>query len=184
MLNSLRRDEEKKDRVPSDPASSPTPSPHATQAGFVNERTTYGDKSGNLPNVAGPALQILQQIQQDDGHHPIHWGSTKKWAILGFYCLLEVWTTLTSTAYLGVEFLIQEQLGGAQQVLTLGQSLYIVGNALGPVVLGPLSDIGGRKWVYVGAIFAFALINIVCGREYHLCISADVYARTGVCPRS
>ena len=84
----------------------------------------------------------------------------------------------------GGRILIQEQLGGAQQVLTLGQSLYIVGNALGPVVLGPLSDIGGRKWVYVGAIFAFALINIVCGRGYHLCSSADVYTRTGMCPRS
>jgi hypothetical protein len=133
MLNSLRRDEEKKDEVPSN-AASPTASPNATSAGFVDEPTAYGDTKGRMPTVAGPALQILNQIQQDDEHHPIHWGSTKKWAILGFYCLLEVWTTLTSTAYLGVEFLIQERFGGAQQVLTLGQSLYIVGNALGPIV--------------------------------------------------
>ena len=138
-----------------------TPSPNNTEDFTVDENAKYGDEKGRLPTVAGPALEVLQQIQLDDQYHPIHWGSTKRWAILGFYCLLETWTTLTSTAYLGVEFLIQERFGGSTQLLTLGQSMYIVGNALGPAVLGPLSDIGGRKWVYVVSIACFALINIV-----------------------
>ena len=154
--------EEIKGSLPSDGdrTSSTTPTLNATKD-FVDESAKYGDEKGRLSTVAGPALEVLQQIQLDDQYHPTHWGSSKKWAILGFYCLLEVWTTLTSTAYLGVEFLIQERFGGSTQLLTLGQSLYIVGNALGPAVLGPLSDIGGRKWVYVGSIACFTLVNIV-----------------------
>jgi len=38
--------------------------------------------------------------------------------------------------------------------------MFIVGTATGPAFLGPLSDIGGRKWVYVGAIFMYAILNI------------------------
>ena len=85
------------------------------------------------------ALAILQHIKQVDQHHPVHWPSWKKWYIVSAYCLLQIFVTLTSTSYVSVEFLIAEQLGGSQQVITLGQSLFIVGNAVGPAVLGPLS---------------------------------------------
>jgi len=38
--------------------------------------------------------------------------------------------------------------------------MFIVGNAVGPAFLGPLSDIGSRKWVYVASIFLYAILNI------------------------
>jgi hypothetical protein len=47
--------------------------------------------------------------------------------------------TLTSITYVGVEFLIQEKYGSITQVIILGQSMFIVGNAVGPVFFGPLS---------------------------------------------
>ena len=46
---------------------------------------------------------------------------------------------MTSTAYLSIEYLIQEQFDSSTQVTALGQSLFIVGNAIGPLCLGPLS---------------------------------------------
>lgn len=100
-----------------------------------------------------------------------------------------MFVTILSTDYISVEFLIQEQWGGSTQVVTLGQSLFIVGASLvqvllkgccltafrthrhsswfvkaafwrpnmtdalrypGPAVLGPASDLLGRKWIYVG----------------------------------
>lgn len=84
----------------------------------------------------------------------------KKWTIVFIYCLLQVFVTLTSTTYVSAEFLIQAQFPASTQVITLGQSMFIVGNAVGPAFLGPLADIGGRKWVYVGSIAVFALLNI------------------------
>jgi hypothetical protein len=46
---------------------------------------------------------------------------------------------MTSTAYLSIEYLIAEQFNSSAQVTSLGQSLFIVGNAVGPLCLGPLS---------------------------------------------
>jgi hypothetical protein len=55
------------------------------------------------------------------------------------YCLLQVFVTLTSTSYLGVQQEIMETFHVSKQVSTLGQSLYIMGNAVGPAFMGPLS---------------------------------------------
>lgn len=85
------------------------------------------------------ALALLNQIRTVDAGHPIHWPVWKKWVIISVYCLLQVFVTMTSTSYVSVEFLIQEKFGGTTQIVTLGQSMFIVGNAVGPAFLGPLS---------------------------------------------
>jgi hypothetical protein len=46
---------------------------------------------------------------------------------------------LIGSCTVGIEFLIQEKWGGSTQVVTLGQSLFIVGTAVGPAFMGPLS---------------------------------------------
>lgn len=84
-------------------------------------------------------IQALDQVRKDDKHHPRHWPVWQKWAVIICYCLLQVFVTITTTSYIAVEFLLQEKFGGSTQVITLGQSLFIIGNALGPVALGPLS---------------------------------------------
>ncbi|KEF60204.1 uncharacterized protein A1O9_05054 [Exophiala aquamarina CBS 119918] len=105
------------------------------------------------------ALAFLAKIKSTDDAHPMHWVWYKKWFIVVVYCL-QIFVTLTSTTYVSVEFIIMEKWTSSQQVATLGQSLLIVGTVVGPVFLGSLSDIGGRKWVYVGSIFLYAILNI------------------------
>lgn len=117
--------------------------------------------------------------------------STKKWFIIFWYCLLQAFVTLTTTTYVSAEFLVRETYGGSTQVVALGQSMFIIGTAVGPAFLGPLSyvsapnptdrlpptaaaltllyrDINGRKWVYVGAIFVYAILNIGCAKALNL----------------
>jgi hypothetical protein len=84
-------------------------------------------------------LAILELVKANDAHHPMHWPTWQRWAIISVYCLLQVFITITSTSYIGVEYLIQEKWGGSTQVVTLGQSLFIVGTAVGPAFMGPLS---------------------------------------------
>ncbi|KAF8333589.1 MFS multidrug transporter-like protein [Cantharellus anzutake] len=115
--------------------------------------------NGDLENSALP-IDISSAITFEHPYHPIHWPAWKKWALATIYCGLQTFVTLLSTDYLPVEFLIQEKWGGSTQVVTLGQSMFIIGTAVGPVVLGPLSDIWGRKWLYVGAMYLYALTNI------------------------
>lgn len=84
-------------------------------------------------------IAILELVKAQDKHHPIHWSALKRWGIVVLYCLLQTFVTLTSTTYVSAEFLIQEKFGGTTQVVTLGQSMFIVGTAVGPAFLGPLS---------------------------------------------
>jgi hypothetical protein len=106
------------------------------------------------------AFALLFKIETSAEAHPIRWPLWKKWSIVFVYCLLQVFVTLTSTTYVSVEYLIMEKWTSSTQVATLGQSLFIVGTAIGPAFLGPLSDINGRKWVYVVAILLYAILNI------------------------
>lgn len=105
-------------------------------------------------------LALLSKIETSSEAHPLRWPLWKKWSIVFIYCLLQVFVTLTSTTYVSVEFLIMEKWTSSTQVATLGQSMFIVGTAVGPAFLGPLSDINGRKWVYVGSIALYAILNI------------------------
>ncbi|KAI2607438.1 MFS general substrate transporter [Hypoxylon fragiforme] len=109
---------------------------------------------------ADAALSALQRVEFSSPSHPIHWGRVKKWSIVAVYCLLQIFVTLSSTTYVSAEYLVQEKHGGSTQVVALGQSMFIVGTAVGPAFLGPLSDIGGRKWIYVASIGVYALLNI------------------------
>jgi hypothetical protein len=84
-------------------------------------------------------IAILELVKANDVHHPMHWPAWKRWGIITIYCFLQLFVTLTSTTYVGAEYLIQEKFGGSTQVVTLGQSLFIVGNAVGPAFMGPLS---------------------------------------------
>src|ERR1700759_4316491 len=132
--------------------------------------TGLGDleKKGTLPKgtdvegtiKAEDPFAILARIETSSEAHPIRWPLWKKWFIVFVYCLLQVFVTLTSTTYVSVEFLIEEKWTSSAQVATLGQSMFIVGTAVGPAFLGPISDIGGRKWVYVVSILLYAILNI------------------------
>lgn len=111
--------------------------------------------------MADSTLAALQRVKTADEHHPMHWSASKKWFVVFWYCLLQVFVTLTTTSYVSAEFLVQEQFGGSTQIVTLGQSMFIIGTAVGPAFLGPLSYvltvfqsmslILGRVWLSRGA---------------------------------
>jgi len=149
------------------------------------------EKKENLPPIySNPAaateksdqdpFALLQRIRVSDDAHPIQWPLWKKWAVVFVYCLLQVFVTLTSTTYVSVEFLIMEKWTSSTQVATLGQSMFIVGTAVGPAFLGPLSDIGGRKWVYVVSIFLYAVLNIGTALAYNFPMLVIFCFLTGV----
>lgn len=100
---------------------------------------TAAHSPDNSSDIADSTLAALARVKTADEHHPIHWSSPKKWFIIFWYCLLQVFVTLTTTTYVSAEFLVQEKYGGSTQLVTLGQSMFIIGTAIGPAFLGPLS---------------------------------------------
>jgi hypothetical protein len=84
-------------------------------------------------------LTVIDLVKANNVYHPIHWPAWKRWGIVTIYCALQVFVCMSSTSYVSVETLIQEKWGGSTQVVTLGQSLFLLGTSIGPVFLGPLS---------------------------------------------
>lgn len=128
---------------------------------------TYQDaaevvRQGNVANLVSEWL--------NDPAHPRFWPAWKRWSIALTYALLQVFVMITSTSVIAAEYPSTTSRGNipdkfpktSAQVAALTQSMFIVGNTVGCAFLGPLSDINGRKWVYVGSIAVYALLNIGC----------------------
>ncbi|KAF8342986.1 putative vitamin B6 transporter [Cantharellus anzutake] len=128
------------------------------RTGDTDGRTT---PEGSVEDAkTGLPIGISDAFTFNHPYHPIHWPTWKRWCISIVYCTLQVFVTIRSTNYLSVLPLIQEKWGGSLQVITLGQSMFIVGAGCGPIFLGPLSDIWGRKWVYVCFTYLYALVSV------------------------
>lgn len=117
--------------------------------------THHNHRRGNTD-----AFDILETVQDLHPAHPIHWPEWKKWLIVTLYNILQTYVGMGATMYVSAEYKIIEKYGVSQQVATLGESMFIVGNAIGPAFLGPLSDWGGRKWIYVITTALYAIMNI------------------------
>ncbi|ODV84001.1 hypothetical protein CANARDRAFT_236831 [[Candida] arabinofermentans NRRL YB-2248] len=115
-----------------------------------------------LNNLLSDPIEASVIFTPDNPYHPQNWPIVTKYLVVIVYCSLQVFVTLTSTTYVAVEYMVEERWGVNAQVATLGQSMFILGTAIGPAFLGPLSDIGGRKWVYVVSIFFYTILNFGC----------------------
>ncbi|QGA19011.1 hypothetical protein EYB26_006696 [Talaromyces marneffei] len=131
------------------------------------ENSATDTEAISSPHLSSP-LDLQALISTASPHHPSHWPLWQKWSIATIYCLLQVAVMLLSTTYTSVEAPLHTKFGGSTQVIALGQSMFIVGNAAGPVFLGPLSDLGGRKWVYVGSVAMYGLCQIGCALALNL----------------
>lgn len=105
----------------------------------IEKTTPHSPGADDLSDGADSTLAALQRVRTAEEDHPIHWSALKKWNIVFWYCLLQAFVTLTTTTYVAAESLVQAQFGGTTQVVALGQSMFIIGTAIGPVFLGPLS---------------------------------------------
>lgn len=117
-------------------AASTTDRPKEVAEGEKAKYQTAGDNYSD----EDIALAALRRITTSEPGHPTHWPLWKKWGITIIYCMLQTFVTLTSTTYVSAEFLIEEKFNVSNtQIVALGQSMFILGTAVGPVFLGPLS---------------------------------------------
>jgi MFS family permease len=146
------------------------PSPERIQQKF--EAVTSNQKPLELQDITSNPIEANVPFSIENPYHPYHWDWKKKYLITIAYCLLQVFVTLTSTTYVAVEYIVEERFGVNSQVATLGQSMFIIGTAVGPAFLGPLSDLGGRKWVYVFTIFLYVVFNFGCAWPMNMAMVA------------
>ncbi|SPQ23142.1 ab42ac18-310a-4958-860a-d7a58aa2fad9 [Thermothielavioides terrestris] len=100
----------------------------------------------------------------DDPQNPANWGSVKIWAHILVVSLLTFLIPLGATMMAPAIDQVMHDFGSASPVLSsLVVSIYVLGWGVGPVLLGPLSEVYGRLPVYTCSNIGYVLATAGCG---------------------
>lgn len=177
-----------------------SPTRHSDSSVSRQECTSREDKNQDAPEVATPSRNEAQESDirekghdrkdpdlvdwaPDDPERPINWSTSAKCLNLGLVSFFRFLTPLASSMVAPVTGEILRDLDTDNE--TIGSfivSIYILGYALGPLVLSPLSELYGRLILYhvnntlftlwnlgaalspnVGALLAFRLLAGLAG---------------------
>jgi MFS family permease len=96
--------------------------------------------------VLGP---IVVEFSPGDIRNPMNFPTPKKWLITSIVTMSVFAVTLTSSAYSGSAEQIIEEFHTSSEVFALGISLYVLGFAIGPALWAPLSELYGRRILFI-----------------------------------
>ncbi|KAI9824930.1 MAG: hypothetical protein M1832_001535 [Thelocarpon impressellum] len=150
--------------------------------------TSHGERGEDLekaltpqtPQTSGPAQLSRQATSvrttattdpayevdwdgEDDKMNPRNWEGWYRGVVV-FLMSFSTWVVIFySTSYTsGMPEMMQEFGVTSKTVTTLGVTTYLAGLAVGAVVSAPLSEVLGRRPVYISSMFVFMLLVLPC----------------------
>lgn len=118
---------------------------------IMNHRYT-GSGTQNDPYI----IDYLEVDLQDAMSFSKGW----KWAIAVLQSLSTFCVTFASSIYVSGIPAIEKQFKVSSEVAVVGLSLFVLGFALGPLVWAPLSELYGRKSIYVISFAAYTVFSV------------------------
>ena len=88
-----------------------------------------------------------------DPRNPLGFSMFKKWTITVLMAFATLAVSFASSAYSGGVAEIVQEFKCSEEVATLGVSLFVLGFAIGPLFWAPLSEMYGRRKLYVHSDF-------------------------------
>jgi multidrug resistance protein len=107
---------------------------------------------------------ILHYVNWDvnDPECPYNWSSAYRWGCTMCVAGLVVSAAFGTSVITGRLNGVVESFGCTEEVAILQVSLMVFGFMIGPLLWSPLSELFGRKPVYVIALFIYSIFNIPC----------------------
>ncbi|KAF3391545.1 Polyamine transporter 4 [Penicillium rolfsii] len=102
--------------------------------------------------------ELLPWDDPNEKRNPANWRLSLKILHTFIPCALAFWITFSTSVMVPATKQLMVEFGVGRTVSILSLTLYTIGIAFGPVFIAPLSEILGRKWVYVitsGCLLAF-----------------------------
>ncbi|KAL2788765.1 major facilitator superfamily domain-containing protein [Aspergillus keveii] len=97
-----------------------------------------------------------------DPEHPHNWSRLYRWYITLVASMLVVCVAFGSSIVTGGLGLIEEKYNVSLEVAILTCSIMVCGFAVGPLLWSPLSEIIGRRPVYIISLGLYVIFNIPC----------------------
>ncbi|PIG69611.1 hypothetical protein AARAC_002748 [Aspergillus arachidicola] len=97
-----------------------------------------------------------------DPDNPRNMSSLKRWLIVLIVSNGSLCVTCTSSIYTFTYGQIMPEFGCSRIVATLGVSFFVWGLAIGPLFFSPLSELYGRRYIYITSLASFLIWLIPC----------------------
>ncbi|RYP36920.1 hypothetical protein DL767_003168 [Monosporascus sp. MG133] len=98
-----------------------------------------------------------------DPENPANWSTGKTWGHVAVVSLLTFLVPLGATMFAPASEKVMQDFGSTDEVLgSLAVSVYVLGWALGPLLLAPLSEVLGRLSVYSGSGVLYVGFTLGC----------------------
>lgn len=154
--------------VPIDTAAY-TPSKDDPEKGIHSTRasTRSDDDTLEEANQAAAAEAVDPNIVDwdgpDDPENPMNWPASKKWKLISVLALVTLVTPLASSFFApGVPQVMKTFGVTSNLTAALVVSIYILGFAIGPLIIAPMSELVGRYQVYNICNVLFVILTIAC----------------------
>ncbi|KAI0179861.1 major facilitator superfamily protein [Hypoxylon sp. FL1284] len=113
--------------------------------------------SSVTPLLSQPAASTSVRFAEDDPENPRNWPSWRKWIIVAAITPVDLSVSWGASGFSPASSSFRRDFDVSETVATLGLSLYILGLALGPMSLAPLSEFFGRSVIYIYSYGVFLL---------------------------
>ncbi|RSL57620.1 hypothetical protein CEP54_008227 [Fusarium duplospermum] len=135
--------------------------------GAERDYESVSDSQSNAVDWDGP----------DDPEHPFNWPKKQKVIHIGLVTFINFVLNLAATLFapaaqnLATDFSVTNST-----VLSLTVSIYLLGFAVGPLIVAPLSEVYGRLWVYHICNVCFLAFLVGCAASQNIAIGGGTVA--------
>ncbi|KAK6957915.1 hypothetical protein Daesc_000705 [Daldinia eschscholtzii] len=121
------------------------------EAGVNNHETSADERDPDVVDWDGP----------DDPENPLNWSDKKKWLNIAILSIMTLVTPLGSSMFApGIPGIMVEFHETSTTIATFLVSVYILGFAFGPLLIAPMSEIFGRRPLYVYGNVLFVIFSV------------------------
>ena len=127
-------------------------------------KTSKKLESSQCQNTTQPIdPNIVDWDGDDDPEKPLNWPNSTKWRNIFTISALTLLTPFGSTMFApAVPNTMRTLHSDNVDLASFVVSVYVLGYAFGPLVIGPLSELYGRLWLYHINTALFIIFNIAC----------------------
>jgi hypothetical protein len=118
-------------------------------------------QNSSKENDVDPYLVSFASLS--DALNPKNWSKGKKWAVTDVLSATGFNRIMVSTIMAPALSLISQELNMSSTESAMALSIYLVATAIGPLLIGPLSEVYGRKPILHASNIWFLVWNLVCG---------------------
>ncbi|KAI1776658.1 MFS general substrate transporter [Hypoxylon cercidicola] len=128
-----------------------TESDQDVEKGLDIQETKTNENDPNVVDWDGP----------DDQENPMNWTEKKKWLNISILSIMTVVTPLGSSMFApGIPGIMVQFRETSSTIATFLLSVYILGFAFGPLLVAPLSEIFGRRSLYIYGNILFVVFSV------------------------